>query len=50
MTHLYDRAADAVRALYNGNAEVLIHIEPAGIDDERLDLRIRPAEQSPVSP
>ena len=35
-----ERAAEAVRTLYGGNAEVLIHAEPAGIEDERLDLRV----------
>ncbi len=40
-----ERAADSVRALFGSNTEVLVHAEPAGIDDERLDLRIeRPAE------
>ncbi|HTH96824.1 MAG TPA: cation diffusion facilitator family transporter [Stellaceae bacterium] len=41
-----ESAAAAVCALYDGNAEVLIHIEPAGIDDERLDRRIRRVGQS----
>jgi ferrous-iron efflux pump FieF len=36
-----ESAAASVRALYDGNAEVLIHAEPAGIDDERLDRRIK---------
>lgn len=40
-----ERAADAVRALYEGNAEVLIHAEPAGIEDERLDLRLTGGEE-----
>lgn len=35
-----ERAAAAVRRLYDGNAEVLIHAEPAGIVDERLDERV----------
>ncbi len=35
-----ERAAAAVRKLYGGNAEVLIHAETAGIKDERLDLRV----------
>lgn len=35
-----EQAAAAVRALYGGKAEVLVHAEPAGIDDERLDHRI----------
>lgn len=35
-----ERAADAVRALYDGKADVLIHAEPAGIEDERLDDRV----------
>ncbi len=38
-----EAATDAVLALYGGNAEVLVHAEPAGIDDERLDQRIRAA-------
>jgi cation diffusion facilitator family transporter len=35
-----ERAAAAVRGLYEGNAEVLIHAEPAGIIDDRLDMRV----------
>jgi cation diffusion facilitator family transporter len=35
-----ERAADAVRSLYDGKADVLIHAEPAGIEDERLDDRV----------
>ena len=41
-----ERAAAAVRALFDGKAEVLIHAEPAGIDDDRLDRRVRPDERS----
>ncbi|MBB5373238.1 cation diffusion facilitator family transporter [Acidocella aromatica] len=43
-----EAATEAVLALYGGNAEVLVHAEPAGIDDERLDRRIRPAS-SPLT-
>ncbi len=39
-----ERAAEAVRQLFEGNAEVLIHAEPAGIDDDRLDQRVASAE------
>jgi ferrous-iron efflux pump FieF len=40
-----EQAAAAVRGLFKGSAEVLIHAEPAGIDDERLDIRVAaPAE------
>jgi cation diffusion facilitator family transporter len=35
-----ERAADAVRSLYDGKADVLVHAEPAGIEDERLDDRV----------
>jgi len=35
-----EQAAAAVRGLFEGTAEVLIHAEPAGIDDERLDIRV----------
>jgi cation diffusion facilitator family transporter len=43
-----ERAAAAVRALYDGNAEVLIHAEPAGIIDDRLDMRVFvPASDKP---
>jgi cation diffusion facilitator family transporter len=45
-----ERAAAAVRALYDGNAEVLIHAEPAGIDDERLDLRLTGGEEIAADP
>jgi ferrous-iron efflux pump FieF len=38
-------AAASVRALYDGNADVLVHAEPAGIEDERLDHRIGGAER-----
>jgi hypothetical protein len=40
-----ERAAEAVRALFDDSAEVLIHAEPAGIDDERLDLRLAGTEE-----
>ncbi len=43
-----ERAAEAVRALFDGNAEVLIHAEPAGIVDERLDIRVGGAEEAGV--
>jgi ferrous-iron efflux pump FieF len=39
-----ERAADAVRSLYDGQADVLIHAEPAGIIDERLDDRVEAAK------
>ena len=45
-----ERAAAAVRALYSGNAEVLIHAEPAGIKDERLDIRVAEPNAAVPSP
>jgi ferrous-iron efflux pump FieF len=36
-----EAAAASVRALYDRSAEVLVHAEPAGIDDDRLDRRIK---------
>jgi ferrous-iron efflux pump FieF len=36
-----DAAEGAVRRLFPGGSEVTVHIEPAGIRDERLDDRIR---------
>jgi cation diffusion facilitator family transporter len=38
-----DSAEEAVRALFHGEAEVTAHLEPAGIDDERLDIAVRQA-------
>lgn len=43
-----ERAAEAVRALFDRNAEVLIHAEPAGIVDDRLDIRVASAEEPAV--
>jgi cation diffusion facilitator family transporter len=42
-----EQASEAVRALYDGNAEVLIHAEPAGIDDARLDHRVK-GKEAPI--
>jgi len=36
-----DAAERAVEALFPGGAEVLAHLEPAGIEDERLDSRVQ---------
>jgi divalent metal cation (Fe/Co/Zn/Cd) transporter len=35
-----DKAEAAVAGLFARRAEVTAHIEPAGIDDERLDERV----------
>lgn len=43
-----ERAAAAVRQLYGGDAEVLIHAEPAGIKDERLDQRLAAEDADPA--
>jgi divalent metal cation (Fe/Co/Zn/Cd) transporter len=40
--HLICEAAEtAIRALLTGTVEVTAHLEPAGIDDDRLDARVR---------
>ncbi len=41
-----ERATASVQALYNGNADVIVHAEPAGIDDDRLDRRVAPGERA----
>jgi cation diffusion facilitator family transporter len=38
-----DKAEAAVAGLFHRRAEVTAHIEPAGIDDERLDEKVLPA-------
>jgi cation diffusion facilitator family transporter len=38
---IVDEVETAVCALFPGEAEVIVHMEPAGIIDERLDNRIR---------
>jgi divalent metal cation (Fe/Co/Zn/Cd) transporter len=35
-----DSAERAVRALFPAGAEVTVHLEPAGINDDRLDDRV----------
>ena len=37
-----DTAEVAIRALVGGTVEVTAHLEPAGIEDDRLDARVRP--------
>jgi cation diffusion facilitator family transporter len=39
--HIGDAAEAAIQALLSGTVEVTAHLEPAGIDDERLDSRVR---------
>jgi len=40
--HCIGEAAEtAIRALLTGTVEVTAHLEPAGIDDDRLDARVR---------
>ena len=36
-----EAAETAIRALLTGTVEVTAHLEPAGIDDDRLDARVR---------
>ena len=36
-----EAAETAIRALLKGTVEVTAHLEPAGIDDDRLDARVR---------
>ncbi len=48
--HQIDDAAEAaVRALVGGTVEVMAHLEPAGIEDDRLDARVRAPTAQGVS-
>lgn len=44
---IVDAAESAVAALYPEGSEVIGHLEPAGISDERLDDRVRPPRTPP---
>jgi ferrous-iron efflux pump FieF len=39
--HICETAEAAIRALVGGTVEVTAHLEPAGIEDDRLDARVR---------
>jgi divalent metal cation (Fe/Co/Zn/Cd) transporter len=42
-----DAAEGAVRRLFPNGSEVTVHIEPAGIRDERLDDRVHQSTAAP---
>jgi ferrous-iron efflux pump FieF len=41
-----EAAETAIRASLTGTAELTAHLEPAGIDDNRLDTRVRQLSRS----
>ena len=43
-----ETAEAAIRALVDGTVEVTAHLEPAGIEDDRLDARVRRPAACPL--